>query len=214
MSEVRQFFRLRFSKQGDVRFTSHHDLMRLFERVMRRARLPVAMSGGFNPRPRISLPAPLSVGFLGRNEILDFELERWLRPEEVRRRFEEQLPAGIRIESLQNVPSKPDRRPRQFFYLVHLLDGHPVTAARLNELLEVTELIVERSYDGRTKTLDIRPFIGRIRLRGSELHLLFEVSERGTARPEEVLQFLGCKPAVHYLKGAIERTNVNLSSSL
>ena len=83
-SQVKQNIRIRFSKQGDIRFISHHDLMRLFERALRRAQLPVATSEGFHPRPRISLPMPLSVGFTGHSEVADVGLREWMRPEELR----------------------------------------------------------------------------------------------------------------------------------
>ena len=214
MSEVKQFFRIRFSKEADLRFISHHDLMRLCERALRRAHLPVAMSQGFNPRPRISLPASLGVGISGRNEVLDFELDEWVRPDEVRRRLAAQLPDGIELKSLQTPPSKPDRRPTQHSYSIPLLEDHPVTEESVRELLAAERLLVHRRREGRVKTLDIRPFIERIRCEDGEIRLLLRVTEQGTARPEEVLEALGCKPGVHYLKGAIQRTHVNLSSPL
>ena len=211
---IRQFFRLRFSKQGDVRFASHHDMMRVFERVLRRAALPLAMSRGFNPRPQISLPAPLSVGIAGQSEVVDFELAEWIRPDEVAARLERQMPKGIRLESLCNLPSRGDRRPRQFSYLVPLLVGHGLSPEDLEALLQQDEVPVERSRRGEARRVDIRPFIGRLRLGKDELHLLLHVTDAGTARPEEVLAALGCRPGMHYLRGAIERTRVNLSSSL
>ena len=214
MSEVKQFFRLRFSKEADLRFISHHDLMRLFERALRRARLPVAMSQGFNPRPRISLPASLSVGISGHSEVLDFELAEWVRPDEVRRRFAAQLPDGIELKSVQNLPSKPDRRPRQHSYRIPLLEAHPVTEESVRELLAAERLPVRRRRKDKVKELDIRPFIERIRCEDGAVRLLLRMTEQGTARPEEVLQALGCEPGVHYLRGAIQRTHVNLSSPL
>ncbi len=214
MSEVQQFFRVRFCKQGDVRFTSHHDMMRLFERVLRRARLPVAMSKGFNPRPRMSLPAALGVGVKGCNEVLDFEFSRWVAPEDVKRRLAAQLPDGIFIKSLQNPASKPDRRAKHLSYRVPLLEGHPVTDERIQALLARREFTVERRRKEKVKTVNIRPFIRRIRLRGDELHLLLDVTQAGTARPDEVARALGLRAGVHYLESMTERTHVNLSSSL
>ena len=214
MTPVRQFFRVRFSKQGDVRFTSHHDLMRLFERALRRAGLPTAMSQGFNPRPHISLPAPLSVGMQGRNEVLDFELREWVGPEEARQRLSRELPEGIRIHAVQVVPPKPDRQPKQLSYRIPLLEGHPVTQDALDKLRSTDTLMVERHVGEKVKVLDITPFIRDVRLVDDALHLVLDVTPGGTARPEEVLQALGCKSRTHYLKGEIERVHVSLSSSL
>ena len=214
MSEAKQFFRVRFSKQGDVRFISHHDLMRLFERALRRARLPVAMSQGFNPRPLFSLPAPLGVGLEGLNEVLDFELAQWVRPDEVRERLARQLPEGIRIESLQNTPSRLERCPKQLCYRVELREGHPVSEARIKALLAAERFLVHRCRDGKSKTVDIRPFVAQIRLAGGALLFLLNATQEGTARPEEVLEALGCTPGLHYLRSSLQRTHVNLSSSL
>jgi len=213
LSEVKQFYRLRFAKQGDVRFTSHLDLMRLLERALRRARLPVAMSRGFNPRPQISIPAPLGVGIEGCNEVLDFELSDWLSPADVQARLEAELPEGIRIVSLQNVPGKQDRRPNALSYRVPLLPGHPVTRQALDRLLSAAHLVVQRERGGKSKMVDIRPYIGAVRLEDEDLLLLLKCTPDGTARPEEVLGALGCRPGDHYLPGAIVRSHVSLSSS-
>jgi len=214
LAEVKQFFRVRFCKQGDIRFISHHDLARLFERALRRAHLPLAMSRGFNPRPQMSLPAPLGVGIKGCNEVLDFELSQWVRPEEVRRRVATQLPKGIAIESLQNVASKPCRRPKRFSYRIPVLEGHPVTQGCIEDLLARETVTVPRRGKGTVKTVDIRPFIQEVRLEGSQVHVLLSVTDHGTARPGEVVLALGCRAGEHYFEGTIERTQVNLSPSL
>lgn len=187
--------------------------MRLFERALRRARLPVAMSRGFNPRPQISLPAALGVGIEGCSEVLDFELVEWVGPEQVRRRLADELPEGIRIVSLQNVPGKQDRRPAWLSYSVPLLAGHPVSEQAIERVLAAPDLVVQRTRGGRDKTVDIRPFISRIRLRGNELLLLLRFTADGTARPDEVLGALGCRAPEHYLSSKVARTNVSLSSS-
>ncbi len=214
MSQIREFFRSRFSKQGDVRFTSHHDLMRLYERAFRRAQMPLAMSQGYNPRPRISLPAPLSVGFTGENEVLDFELCRWTRPAEVKNRLAKELPEGVELISLRTLPTKPGRRPSYFSYRVPLLDGHPVTTESLNELMNRPELVVERRRKKEVETKDVTNIVRSLRLDGNDLHMLFAMTERGTTRPEEILRELQCERGRHYLQSSIVRTHVDLSSSL
>ena len=69
-----QRLRVWFGKQGDMALVSHLDLMRLFDRVMRRAGLPIAFTGGFHPNPRISLASALALGATSSGEIVDFEL--------------------------------------------------------------------------------------------------------------------------------------------
>ena len=69
-----QRIRTRFRKTGELKAISHLDLMRTFERALRRTGLPLRMSEGFNPRPRLSFPAALPVGIEGLNEIMEFDL--------------------------------------------------------------------------------------------------------------------------------------------
>jgi radical SAM-linked protein len=172
------------------------------------------MSQGYNPRPQISIPAPLSVAFSGENEVLDFELCRWLRPDEVEGRLAEELPQGIALKSMKSTPTKPDRRPRFFSYRIPLREGHPVTRAALDRLLGADELIVERTKKGKVKTRDIAGRVRALRLEQNDLHMLLAMTDRGTARPEEVLQALNCRPGRDYLKSSITRVHVDLSSSL
>ena len=93
-----------------------------------------------------------------------------------------------------------------------MLEGHPVTEESVQGLLAAERLLVRRRRKGRIKELDIRPFIERIRCENGAILLLLRAMEQGTARPEEVLEALGCRPGVHYLKGAMKRTHVSLSS--
>jgi radical SAM-linked protein len=146
--------------------------------------------------------------------VLDFELCRWLRPEEVEERLGEEIPEGIALKSLKSVPTKPDRRPTFFSYRIPLREGHPVTPRLIERVLEADELIVERKKKRKVKKRDIAGFVRVIRLEKQNLHMLLAMTDRGTARPEEVLRSLGCRPGRDYLKSAITRTHVDLSASL
>ncbi len=213
MSQVKQNIRIRFRKEGDVRFTSHHDLMRVFERALRRAALPVAMSEGHNPRPRISIPAPLSVSFQGSNEVADVGLHQWMKPQEFADRLQAQLPAGIAVNSVEVTAPHPDRQPSALSYRIPLLPGHGLTVARIDELLARRQVVVQRERRDAAKDVDVRRFLQALRLEGDELLMLLACSAEGTARPEEVLQALGCREGVDYLVGDVERMHVSLSSS-
>jgi radical SAM-linked protein len=71
---VRQRVRIRFGKSGNLKYIGHKDLMRSFESLFRRARLPLAMSGGFHPKIRMSLPSALALGVEGFDEVLELEI--------------------------------------------------------------------------------------------------------------------------------------------
>src|ERR1700676_3544117 len=87
--------RLRFSKSGDLRLVSHHDLLRCLERLLRRAEVPVAQSQGFNPRPKIVFTLALALGIEGRREVRELALAEPMEPAEVRRRLCASAPPGL-----------------------------------------------------------------------------------------------------------------------
>ncbi|MHC4480588.1 MAG: TIGR03936 family radical SAM-associated protein [Planctomycetota bacterium] len=213
LSQVKQNIRIRFSKQGDIRFISHHDLMRLFERALRRADLPVALSQGHNPRPRFSFPMALSVGLCGRNEVADVGLSRWMRPGEFRTCLEAELPEGIGIVSVEITRTNPDRQPTELAYLVPLLPGHSLICGAVRDFLARQEATVERERKSGVKQVEVRQFVKALRHEGDSLRMLLRYTDRGTARPQEVMAALGCREGVDYLQGQIERTHVNLSSA-
>jgi len=211
LSQVKQNIRIRFSEEGDIRFISHHDLMRLFERALRRAALPLAMSEGFNPRPRMSFPAALSVGHTGRNEVADFGLAEWIRPEEFAARLAPELPDGVSVLSVEITGPHPTRQPKEVSYLVPLLPDHRVTEQTIHELLAKEQATVTRLRKGQEGRIEIRRFVKALRLEGDSVRMLLAWGDGGTAKPEEVLEALGCQEGVDYAQSAIERTHVNLS---
>ena len=210
MSQVKQNIRVRFAKEGDIRFISHHDLMRVFERALRRARLPVAMSEGYHPRLRISLPAALSVGHTGLNEVADVGLAEWMRPDEFRSRLQAECPKGLALKSAEATAIHPGRQPSEYSYRVPLLTGHCVTDERLLELLGCPEVVVTRRRGETSRRVEIRRFIKALRLDGDALLMLIRYGQEGTARPEEVLEALGCRAERDYRASAVARVHVNL----
>ncbi len=109
-----QRFRIVYAKQGDMRWLSHLDLMRLWERVCRRAGLPLAFSGGYHPTPRLSSANALPLGYTSQGEVLDIELVPLqlfgsslnAKAQEIHQTLQKQLPAEIKIYSVQEVPVK------------------------------------------------------------------------------------------------------------
>ena len=88
-----QRLRVRFGADGALRYVSHLDVMRVWERVCKRAGLPLSHSQGFSPRPKIALAAPLAVGMTSEAELIDLLLARYVEPAEARAALEAQAPA-------------------------------------------------------------------------------------------------------------------------
>lgn len=91
---------IKFTKNKLMRFISHLDLMRLFHRAARRADLPVMLTKGFNPHPKISIKRALKLGLTSENEEAIFYLKERISPEEFKERFQRQLPDGIEIKEV------------------------------------------------------------------------------------------------------------------
>jgi len=89
--------RIRLSRGQEIQFISHLDIMRLWERALRRAQIPLAYSEGFSPHPRISLAAPLPVGVTSEGELMDVFIAKWVSPHWFTTAVGQQLPPGIEI---------------------------------------------------------------------------------------------------------------------
>jgi radical SAM-linked protein len=90
-----------FTKKGAMRYISHLDLMRLFMRAMRRAELPVKMSEGFSPHPKLSISRALKLGLESEHEEAAVVLKEFILPEEFQSRLQKQLPEGITIKDVK-----------------------------------------------------------------------------------------------------------------
>jgi radical SAM-linked protein len=101
-----QRLRVTFGKLGSMALLSHLDLVRLFDRVVRRAALPIAFSGGFHPGPRIAIANALSLGITSSHELVDFELTEFLEINDFKQRLINVLPAEIPIYQVEELGLK------------------------------------------------------------------------------------------------------------
>ena len=132
--------RLRFAKRGDLRLVSHHDVMRCLERMVRRARIPLAQSQGFTPRPRIVFALPLGLGIEGHNEVVDFELSEPGEPADVLCRLAAAAPPGLEwLDAEALPPGAPAPRPVAVEYELGVpTQRHEQTRSKLGSLLAST----------------------------------------------------------------------------
>ena len=142
--------RIRFQKTGDLRLISHHDLLRFFERMIRRAQLPMRWTQGFNPHPRLVFALPLSLGIIGSQEVVELELEGEITPEEVSARLTSNTLPGIEILSVHAIDPRTTAHPRRAGYRLevppHWRNG---LAERIQSLLE--QITTGSSGRGRSR---------------------------------------------------------------
>lgn len=184
--------------------------MRLFERCIRRAGIPIKMSQGFNPRPRMSFPSALALGIEGLDEIVELELTQWIAPKLVSERLKAQLPCGLEITSAEPIPPREPSRVEEVVYLFPLDKLQGITQERIQALLGNQELWVVRQRHEKRRRLNLRPSIASLSLGKDRLELRLKGIPEGMARPEEVLRALGCD-----INGTmnITRSQVRLSPS-
>lgn len=185
---------IRFAIDGDLRFISHHDTVRLFERALARAAIPVRFSEGFNPRPRLSLPLPRAVGVASDDETLVVECARPVQPEEALERLRKQMPEGLTLREAALLERGRAPLPSRVRYRIELDDATATTLAdRVAELAGAERIEVTRT-DHKTQSrrlIDLRPCVLECRLVGNALEWTQSLSDGTTARPGEMLAALG-----------------------
>jgi radical SAM-linked protein len=191
--------RITFAKNEEMRYTGHLDLHRSWERIFRRAGLPLAYSQGFHPQPRINLASALPLGFTSQAEIVDVWLEENLPVEKVEDSLKLALPPGLSLIDIQEVELHAPSLQTQVTaseYCVTLLDPVDKLEVRLAELLKADSL----PREWRNKKYDLRPLILELtQLPNDEngrgcLRMLLSAEDGATGRPEEVLSALDIAP--------------------
>ncbi len=195
--------RLRFAERGKVRFISHRDAARAFDRAFRIEALPLALSEGFSPRPKVSFGLALSVGHESIAEYMDVRFSEPVDLEALPARLTAALPEGIEVTG---VALLADRAPAlqesvtavEWELEVAKMDESEVSveeiSLRLEALFETKSLPVNRIRKGREDIVDSRPALTRMSVIESGsvgIVLTAEIATQPAARPSEVVTVLG-----------------------
>jgi radical SAM-linked protein len=159
-----QRLRVHFAKRGRLRFTSHRDFQRVFERAVRRADVPVAYSAGFSPHPKISYVGAAATGAASEAEYLELGLTQRRKPDDVRAALDDALPPGFDVIEVVEARegSLPDRIDASHWQL-RLPDVAPSTArAAVAAFLAAESVPVERVLKDGRRTLDARQAVVRL----------------------------------------------------
>ena len=199
--------RVQYTKIGMARFLSHLDIVRIFDRAARRARISLTYSQGFHPRPKISFGPPLGLGIASIAEYLDLEAEIG-RESDFQVRLNQVLPQGIRIVRQKTIYSKVPALAavvnRSTFEI--LLNGFQLPQEWIEEWLSQKEIVIERMVKDQQKMLDIRPFVKEITLEDHILKIVIDGIDGRMAKVTEVLESLLGEHGVDYRRFLIQRT--------
>ncbi len=183
--------RIRFGKTGDLRWISHRDLARAFERLFRRSGLELGMSEGFHPKAKLSFPSALALGIGGQDELLDIELAEELPEDEVAQRLRSSAVPGLEIHTVKRLDEKT--RKARVERLTYEVPVPPLRRAKarqaITHLLGQTSHLVERA--GRNDPIDVRAGLELLEMTETALRFCLSVGSKVSVRPREVLIALG-----------------------
>lgn len=187
----RHRLRIRFRKEGDLRWISHRDLMRVMERLCRRADVRLRMSSGFHPKPKLHFPSALALGIEGFDEVMELELTEPPEPEQLLQQLNNLAPPGLVIT--QTVALEPGQRKAKvrlmtYRFAVPAERGTQVQAA-IGKLRAARTFPVER--EGRRQPIDIVANLASIDLCDGVVCFRLQAANQAAAHPRDILEALG-----------------------
>lgn len=204
-------YRIWLSKKEDAKYLSHHDIALLLQQAIRKADLPVALSGDFNPRMKVSFHTSVAVGIACEGEPVDIVLFKDIGAGLLVEKLQKKLPTGMDIVKADKIlPSKT----KFFLKIVYSVNvSRTIPPEKIVELMSSSSLIVTRYKENETKKVDIRPYILECSIQkslpeSSTLSLATAMTPQGSVQVWEVLEQLGL-PKEESLSISMTRTSVD-----
>lgn len=207
---------IKFKIEGALRFLSHAETLRVFQRACVRARISIRYSQGFNPRPKLSLPLPRPVGVESDEELLCLKVNRQSENTDdlcssVTAELSAQLPTGLELHSVRVARPGASYQPRSATYVLAVGPEYlnNELKARIERLLASDSLNLQRqtgARGSRVKNIDVRPFLTSIEADDRGIIVACSISSAGSIRVDEILSLLELDESM--LTGPIRRTGV------
>lgn len=201
---IRHFAIVTFRKTGRLRFLSHLDMARALERSVRRARLPVKYSEGYNPSPRIGHSSALPVGTAGERELCQIELERPLPADEVHRALAAQLPEHLGVLGVEVVSGQKRKHISGHSFADYNIELRPDSQIATDELrraaqdlLDAGSIEIVRETKSGVRQVNIRPGLHELKVleprsadTGPRLQMTLALQQDSFTKPSEVIECL------------------------
>jgi radical SAM family uncharacterized protein/radical SAM-linked protein len=186
--------RIQYRRGNAVRFYSHLDIMRLFQRALRRANIPLVYSEGYNPHPKISFGPALSTGFMSEAEYLDLTTFQGVE-KTLLDTLQPELPMDLELLGRRVLFSRSESLSQQVNFTRYRVEiVEPFDSAlfetQCSRILQQKELFVERQKKNNIKKVDIRPFIDDIKPMEHGFELNAHIQDGKTVRVDELLDQL------------------------
>lgn len=186
--------RIKFRKYGALRFIGHLDVMRFFQKVMRRADIPIAFTGGYSPHMIMSFASPLGIGLSSDGEYFDIELREAVNSTDAVRRMNEACVEGIEVVSMKQIAEEKKMTGMTILagadYLISLKKGtlpHDWKDS-FTAFMEQPEIRIVKQTKRSEKEVDIRPLIDRWEIRGEDIFLQLAAGSSQNLKPDLVME--------------------------
>lgn len=187
--------RVKFRKYGPVRFIGHLDVMRFFQKCIRRAEIDVAYTTGYSPHQIMSFAAPLGVGLTSDGEYMDIECNSVTTSQDMKERFNRASVPGIEIVSVVLLPEEAGNAMASVAaagYTVRFREGREPSFDYLGKLADFyarTEIPITKETKKNTLTVNIRPGIYELQAdpENKAIHMLVDASSSGNIKPASVM---------------------------
>lgn len=162
--------RVYFDKFGEMKFISHLDLLRFFDRLLKKSQIPVKYSQGFHPRPKMSFGSPISLGTEAYNELMDFELETPMSNEEVFNRLNSSNVVGFRVNKVEDIIGKASIM-EEYTIMVYEIESEEEIITKLETLLNQEEIVEVKEKKGKITTRNLKERIKSFRREGNMIEM-------------------------------------------
>ncbi|GAV21685.1 TIGR03936 family radical SAM-associated protein [Carboxydothermus pertinax] len=181
---------LKYSRGAELKYISHLDTIRVFERAFRRAGMPVAFSEGFNPHPKFSIALPLALGHESFGELMELTLNQNLAPVEVKQRLNEVLPKGLEVLEVKEYHDNKSlmSRVNKVVYRIKTNLLKEKLLEKKNRLLRESPQILKKTKRGE-KRIDFWQAVDSLEVVEDSIRVVIRVGEN-SLRPEEVARAL------------------------
>lgn len=184
-----RIIRIKFNKDSTVRFISHLDMMKTFQRAIRRAGLEAEYSHGFNPQMQMVFGAPLSLGFTSEAEYADFTFTNDYEPDDVKNRLIGALPTGLSVidAGIRTIKTNimADIKYADYDFILFSTMSHE---SIVDKVMTAENLLVEKSRKGKTKTIDIRPLIIKFEIDEDRVKILSKAGNQNNLNPRLLVE--------------------------
>lgn len=183
---------LRLEKGEKVKYISHLDMQRLFQRALRRAKLPCAYSQGFNPHMLVSFACALPVGVCSKAEYAEVVLERFVPPTECMARLNEVLPDGVKILNACE-PKDTDPTVGSVIALAEysfMLKDSGSVQDKLDSMLKKEEILIEKKTKKGFATVNVRNMIHSVKQKDNMLYATLSCSNSENLRADKFREIL------------------------